>query len=143
MERFGHFHLGRVAQTPCLDQTSERNKVTLFISIWRTGEDMTSKLISDASQETPEPKTSFFRNWRPICFWFLTSLFLRMLCYRTRYDFNILFGLWRVSRVLNISYLEARHLKSIEKYMDDPDMQKVKDVSEDAARSTKKNWHFF
>merc|ERR1712235_138316 len=34
---------------------------------------------------------------------------------------------------------EARHLKSIEKYMDGPDMQKVKDVSEDAARSTKKN----
>ena len=31
----------------------------------------------------------------------------------------------------------------MEKYMDDPDMQKVKDVSEDAARSTKKNWHFY
>ena len=40
---------------------------------------------------------------------------------------------------LNLKYLEERHLKSMEKYMDDPDMQKVKDVSEDAARSTKKN----
>ena len=51
----------------------------------------------------------------------------------------ILRYLTRATRVLNTKYLEARHLKSMEKYMDDPDMQKVKDVSEDAARSTKKN----
>ena len=40
---------------------------------------------------------------------------------------------------MNCGNLEARQLKSMEQYMDDPDMQKVKDVSEDAARSTKKN----
>ena len=52
---------------------------------------------------------------------------------------------WRISfesqlrENMNYGNLEARQLKSMEKYMDDPDMQKVKDVSEDAARSTKKN----